>query len=52
MITIIYLALAVLFAKGLIELTLGVIQMLVGIVQLILAVLIDVWEGLTKPYKT
>jgi hypothetical protein len=48
MITILYLALIALFAKGALELTLGILQLLLGIAQGTLALLMDAWDWATQ----
>ncbi len=51
MMTLIYIALGLWFAKGLIEMLVGVCQILLGVTQGIAALLLDAKDSLLSPLK-
>jgi len=51
MMTLIYIALALWFAKGLIEMLLGVLQILLGVTQGIAALVLDAKDCLLAPLR-
>jgi hypothetical protein len=52
MITIIYIALALWFAKGILEILTGIFQILLGVTQGIFAMMLDAKDYLLKPCKS